>query len=188
MLIENARLSFPSLFVATSYAADQGRKYSATFILPKSDSRQLGAIKAAMQRAADQKWGRDKPLGIQSCLRDGDADKTHLDGFQGCLFFNASNDKRPGVYDRDRSPLTQDDGRPYAGCRVNAEVEFWAQDNHYGRRINASLRGVQFVADDDAFGGTGTPATADEFPQIDTAANHGAGSEQIVGGDADFLS
>ncbi len=31
-------------------------------------------------------------------------------------------------------------------------IRLWYQDNHYGKRINASLRNVQFVKDGEPFG------------------------------------
>lgn len=37
-------------------------------------------------------------------------------------------------------------------------VEFWAQDNNYGKRVNATLLGVQFVRDGAAFAGGTTGA------------------------------
>jgi hypothetical protein len=68
------------------------------------------------------------------------------------MFINARSDKRPGVVNRDMTPLTKDDNKPYAGCYVNATVRIWGQDNQYGKRINAALRAVQFVKDGKPFG------------------------------------
>jgi hypothetical protein len=173
MMIENARLSFPNLFRATAFNPDQAPKFSATFIIPK-DSPFVEKIRQEIERAAKERWGQKatetlKSLKAQNkiALRDG-AEKADYDGFgEDVVFINASTDKRPGVYDRDRTPLTQDDGKPYAGCYVNAIVEFWAQDNAYGKRINASLSGVQFRADGTPFGGGAAPATADDFPELE---------------------
>jgi hypothetical protein len=81
------------------------------------------------------------------------------------MFVSSRNKTRPLVIDRDKSPLTAQDGRPYAGCFVHASIELWAQDNAYGKRINASLRGVQFFKDGDAFAGGGA-ASDDEFDDI----------------------
>jgi hypothetical protein len=78
---------------------------------------------------------------------------------------SSRNKVRPLVLDRDKSPLTQSDGRPYAGCYVNGSIELWCQDNAYGKRINATLRGVQFYKDGEAFAGGGS-ATADEFDDL----------------------
>jgi len=173
MLLKNVRLSFPSLFVATSFNADQPKKFGATFIIEK-DSPEHKAMLAEIERVATERWGAKamgtlQQLSAQNkvCLRDG-REKANMDGFgEGVVFFNASTQKRPGVYDRDQTPLTSDDGRPYAGCRVNAMVEVWCQDNQFGKRVNAELRGVQFAADDEPFGGGGAPASADEFPKLE---------------------
>ena len=173
MLLENVRLSFPSLFQATSFQPDQPKRFQATFIIPK-DSPNVKKIQAEIERVATEKWGpKAKSILAQLraqnrlCLRDG-AEKAGMDGFgEDVYFISASSDKRPGVYDRDRTPLSQEDGRIYAGCWVNGVIEIWAQDNQYGKRINAQLRGVQFVRDDEAFGGGGAPATADDFPELD---------------------
>ena len=61
---------------------------------------------------------------------------------------------------------------------MNAIVELWAQDNNYGKRINASLAGVQFAKDGEAFaGGTvaiGTSLIAVAAFGLTTAANYAA--------------
>jgi len=173
MLLKNARLSFPSLFTATSFSPDQPKKFGATLIIEKNTPEHKSLL-AEVERVATEKWG-PKAMGIleqlsaqnKIALRDG-REKASMDGFgDGTVFFNASSQKRPGVYDRDQTPLTADDGRPYAGCYVNAMVEFWAQDNQFGRRVNCELRGVQFAADGEPFGGGGRPAAADEFPVLE---------------------
>ena len=87
------------------------------------------------------------------------------DGFEGMHTFNATNKVRPLVIDSNKTPLTAADGKPYAGCYVDVIVEFWAQDNSYGKRVNATLSGVQFRADGDAFSG-GRPASTDEFDDL----------------------
>jgi hypothetical protein len=87
------------------------------------------------------------------------------EGFEGTFHLNASNKVRPTVIDRNKAQLTQADGRPYGGCYVNMLVEIWAQDNNFGKRVNASLKGVQFVKDGDAFAG-GTVASPDDFEDL----------------------
>ena len=49
--------------------------------------------------------------------------------------------------------------------RVNATVNVWAQDNKYGKRVNAQLLGVQFYADGDSFGG-GAVGSVDDFDDL----------------------
>lgn len=164
ILINNVRLSYPSLHKKTAFDDKTTPKFSAMFIIDK-DNPDLPELKKAMKKAMMGKWG-EKPKGLKLCLRDGS--EKEGDGFgEGVVFFNASSEKRPGVYDSDRSVLTADDGRPYAGCYVNARVSFWAQDNQYGKRINAELNGVQFFKDGEQFGGGGAPAQADDFPELE---------------------
>jgi len=57
---------------------------------------------------------------------------------------------------------------PYSGARGNLIVDLWVQGTKakpspYGRRINAQLTGVQFLAHGTKFGGGGRVATLDEF-------------------------
>ena len=82
------------------------------------------------------------------------------------MYVSARSKTRPGIFDGQRNELTQADGKPYSGCYVNANLELWAQDNSFGKRINAQLRGIQFLRDGDAFAGGGAPANADEFDEI----------------------
>lgn len=169
MKISRARLSFPHLFEASAFAADQKAKYGATLLVPKG-SADHKAVVDAVKACIAEKWPKGKPAGLKLCLRDG-SEKENLDGFgDDVVFFNATNPKRPTVVDRDRTPLTEDDPRPYAGCYVVAMVEFWAQDNQFGKRVNATLTGVQFLADGEAFGGTRV-ATADDFDDLESGTS-----------------
>jgi hypothetical protein len=40
----------------------------------------------------------------------------------------------------------------YGGCRVNAAIKPWPQDNKHGRGIRCDLIAVQFAGDDTPFG------------------------------------
>lgn len=169
--LSNVRLAFPAIFQAQTVNGEGDPAYSATFILdPKHP--QVREIQSAIKDIAKAKWGAkaDQTLTLmekqdKTALHDGDL-KANYDGFAGNLYVSARSKARPTVVDRDRRPLTAADGRPYAGCYVNAVIELWAQDNQYGKRINASLGGIQFAADGDAFGGGGVPVSADDFDDL----------------------
>ena len=49
-------------------------------------------------------------------------------------------------------------------------IDIWAQDNNFGKRVNASLGGVQFLRDGDAFAGGGV-AAPDDFDDISEGAD-----------------
>ena len=169
--LKNVRIAFcQNLFTAGSINASDKPKFSSTFLIPKDDS-QIAVIKKTIQDVAKEQWGAKAEAILKElvaagkiCLRDGDT-KASYDGFEGNMFISSSSVSAPGVFDKDRTELTQKDGRPYAGCYVNAALDIWAQDNQFGKRINATLKGVQFVADGDAFVGS-APATADDFDDI----------------------
>lgn len=176
MFIRNVRISFPSVFAPSSYDGSQEAKYSATFIVEKG-SEAHRQIVAGIKDLIAQKWPKRKPANLKICLRDG-SEKGHLDGFgEDVVFFNATNTARPLVLNRDKTPLVQEDGVLYAGCYVNAHIEFWAQDNQYGKRVNATLQGVQFRSEGPAFGGA-PRVTADDFEDLD--ALEGASPRKAV--------
>ena len=84
------------------------------------------------------------------------------------MSIKASSTKRPMVIGTDKAPLTEDDGKPYAGCYVNAIVELWGQKNQFGERVNANLLAVQFSKDGEPFG-DGVTASVDDFDEIEPA-------------------
>lgn len=178
--LDSVRLAFPVLFDAKTVNGEGKPAFSASFLLSPTDA-QIKTIEQAIEQVAKEKWGAKadavlKQMRAQdkTALHDGDL-KSNYAGFEGMLYVSARSATRPLVLDKDKSPLTEQDGRPYAGCYVNASVELWAQDNNYGKRINASLRGVQFVRDGDAFAGGGV-ASEDEFEDI----TEGAMAEDLV--------
>lgn len=172
--LNNVRLAFPQLFEAKTVNGEGEPAFSASFLMdPKHPA--IAELKAAFEKVGSEKWGAKWPTVKKEieakdrlALHDGDT-KADYSGFEGNFFVSARNKTRPLVIDRDKSPLTAADGRPYAGCYVHASIELWCQDNAYGKRINASLRGVQFYKDGDAFAGGGA-ASDDEFDDIEDGA------------------
>lgn len=170
LTIKLARLAFPALFEAKAVEAGDKPAFSATLLIAPNHP-QVAAIRAAIREAAEAKWGAKAGAHLKAleaanrvCLYNGDA-KTQYAGFEGNLFISARNQARPTVVDTDKSPLTQADGKPYAGCYVHAVVEFWAMDNKFGKRVNATLLGVQFAKDGEAFSGGGV-ASEDDFDDL----------------------
>lgn len=178
ILLRNVRIAFPSLFEAKTVNGEGEPAFSATFIIP-TDHPAVADINKAIEAVAKEKWGAKAADTLKiikakgnTCLRDG-ADKANYDGFEGNFYMSSRSKQRPLVLDRDKSPLVDADGKPYAGCFVNATVELWAQDNNFGKRVNAQLKAVQFDHDGDAFGGGGVPATPDDFDDLTSGADAG---------------
>ena len=178
--LSNVRLAFPALFEAKTVNGEGKPAFSASFLIAPTDA-QVKSINAAIDQVAKDKWGAKAEAVLKQmrgtdkvCLHDGDL-KEQYEGFAGNLYISSRSPTRPLVINGDKSPLTEADGKPYAGCYVNASIELWAQDNNYGKRVNASLRGVQFVKDGDAFAGGGA-ASEDEFDDI----AEGASADDLV--------
>lgn len=185
--LENVRLTFPQLFEPKTVNGQGEPKYSAAFLFPK-DHPQLAELQAAVMAAATEKWGAKSAEVLKAlkasdkiCVHDGDA-KSDYDGYAGNYFMNASNKVRPLVIGPQREPLTAADGKPYSGCYVTAIVEVWGQDNNFGRRVNASLLGVQFVKDGERLAGGGVASQDDFEPIPGTEAAAGAAPAAPAGG------
>lgn len=176
VLLKNVRLSFPSLFKASSFGAEEP-KFSATFLLDKGgDNEKLlsDAINKVAQDAFGNNWQNilKKQYSEKSriLMKDGDnkldKDGNQAVGYAGKLFVKASNKVQPLVIGRQKQPLNENSGTPYAGCMVNAQIDVWAQDNKFGKFVNLKLLGVQFWGDNDAFGAASV-ASADAFESAD---------------------
>lgn len=169
VVIKGARLAFPQLFEPKQYNGQGEPACSGAFILdPKTQKAEIDKIVAAIKQAAVDKWGAKSDEMLKTlkakgdmCLHDG-ATKSEYDGFDGMVYISARSKARPVVVGKDKAPLTQADGKPYAGCFVNVSVDIWAQSNNYGKRINAKLLAVQFDRGGDAFSG-GEGYSDDDF-------------------------
>lgn len=174
VMLTNVRLAFPCLNEPESFDGSGKPRFSATGLFePGSENHKK--CQAAMRAAAAEKWGENKAdaavkaltANLKVALQNGDT-KAEWEGFEGNMFVgaNAQASAPPTLLDGQRKALPRDTAMIYAGCYVNMSVEFWAQDNQYGKRINASLRGVQFYKDGDSFG-AGAPASTDEFGVVE---------------------
>ena len=186
--LKDVRISFANIFDAKQVNGQGDAKFSAAFIFGK-DSPAKAEVEKAIVAAANEKWGAKAGEVLKAlkaadklAMHDGDA-KSDNDGYAGNLFVNASNKTRPLVIGTQREPLVAADGKPYSGCYVNAIVEVWAQDNSFGKRVNASLLGVQFLRDGERLSGGGV-AAADDFEAIpekaaEKAATSGEGAASL---------
>lgn len=168
--LKGVRLSFPTLFQPKGFqGGDEGdKKFSAVFLLDKeTDKKQIAALQKVIDKVAEEKWPKKLPKLKGTCLKDGEEKEDEYDGYDDTIMFvPASTSKRPPVVDKDLTPIAESDDKIYAGCYVNATIDVWAQDNQYGKRVNAQLRAVQFFKDGEAFGAAPVNAE-DEFQAIE---------------------
>lgn len=172
--LNDVRLTFSQSLFEPQQVQGQGEpKFSASFVFAPTHPA-AAAIKKALEAVAKEEWKAKAgevytalKAGDKVCLHDGDT-KPQYEGYKGNLYLNAANKIRPLVIDGNRSPLSAASDKPYSGCYVNAVVDVWAQDNKFGKRINASLMGVQFLRDGARLSGGGV-ASADDFEAIPEA-------------------
>lgn len=175
--LQKVRLAFPVLWTPSNVNGEGPLKFSANLIIePGSPAAKVA--QAGVDAAATAKWGIKGPgiakmLGKdKKSLRNGNE---HLDksgdvrnGFEDMLYVVAKSKVRPTVIDQNRTPLSEESGKPYAGCYVNAHVEFYAMDKPgQGKGLFCTLTGIQFLEDGDAFGG-GKAADPEEFEKLAT--------------------
>jgi hypothetical protein len=169
-------LSFPHVFASTASKNDKEETvYDIQFIIPKTQREDVRALLVAIKKVGEAKWGANWKK-VRTPLRDGDAEKDELteDGSTkgakyperlGCYFLNARSTKPVGVYDRQRSPITNPDDL-YGGCKGKIAVTFYPYSTSGNHGIGVGLNGVQKIADGEPFGG-GRPSVESMFDMLD---------------------
>jgi len=172
--LNNVRLSFPALFKAEAFKPGDDPRFKATFLIPEGSALAKEVEKAAIA-ALEEKFPKKgatiykQIFGNNNKCNISDGNLAEYDGYAGMIAVSAKSKTRPLVIDTDKTPLAEDDGKPYAGCYVNAIVEFFGYDNS-GKGVSATLKGVQFVRDGDAFSGS-APASEDDFDDLSDGAD-----------------
>lgn len=153
-MIKNARIGYPKLFVPEAVKNDPNARprYGCAIYLPKSDEATKAKIDIELQRIAKEKLKGVMPKSKDLAIKDGDGEDGD-ENTAGCWIISANRQEsqgRPTVIDRDRSPLTQEDARIYAGCRCDYLVGFYVPSGW--KKIACGLEIVQFRGDDEPFG------------------------------------
>ena len=180
IMMKNVRLSFPNIWTPKAFVEGQQPKFSCNLLLDKeNDKAQIASFKKAIREAALASFNGEIPTGLKICINDG-KDKSY-DGYENAMYISCASRLRPQIIDRDRTPLVEEDGRPYAGCYVNAAISLWVQANKYGNRIACNLNALQFSKDGETFGAGGIKVEA-VFDDIQSEQDADVESED------DFLS
>ncbi len=173
--LENVTLAFFDGFKAVQYKGSGPFKYRVTSLISKDRTDLLDKIKAAMKKVAVETWDDKAEAILAKAAKDSktrlltDGDETEYAGFAGHWGLAATRNQdagRPDIRDRDgKTPLAQEDGRPYSGSIGDVIVELWAQNNEHGKCIRATLLGIQHRKDGVKFSGV-TTAADDDFADL----------------------
>ena len=135
-------------------------KYSVSLIIPKSDTKTIEKIQAAIQAAYDEGQGKLKGNGksvpalsvLKTPLRDGDAERPDDEAYADSYFINANSGTAPGIVDADRQSIL-DRSEVYSGVYGRASINFYAFNSNGNKGIACGLNNLQKIKDGEPLGG-----------------------------------
>ena len=135
-------------------------KFSVSLIIPKSDTKTIAKIKAAIEAAYHEGESKLKGNGkavpplaaIKTPMRDGDVERPDDPAYANAYFINANSATAPGIVDADRNPvLTRSE--VYSGVYGRASINLYAFNSNGNRGIACGLNNLQKVRDGEPLGG-----------------------------------
>ena len=135
-------------------------KFSVSLIVPKSDTKTVEKIKAAIQAAYEEGQSKLKgssktvpPLSaIKTPLRDGDLERPDDEAYKGSYFINANSGTQPGIVDADRQPILNR-SEMYSGVKGRTSINLYAYNVNGNRGIACGLNNLQKISDGTPLGG-----------------------------------
>lgn len=171
IFLSNVRLSFPH--IAEPQQRENGKpSYNSEFIMPPNHPGYQQFMQVVGQMAVE-KWKEHANNVLQMIYQDRKkrcfgqgSEKVNqktfkiYDGYENNVYITAGRDTRPQIIGPDGNAIDPSNTmalmdlakRMYGGCRVNAAVKPWLQDNQHGRGIRCDFVAIQFFQDDEPFG------------------------------------
>lgn len=135
-------------------------KYSVNLVIPKSDTKTVEKIKAAIKAAYDEGQGKLKGNSrtvpalsvLKTPLRDGDTERPDDPVYANSYFINANSASAPGIVDADCQPII-DRSEVYSGVYGRASINFYAFNSNGNKGIACGLNNLQKIKDGEPLGG-----------------------------------
>lgn len=155
----DTRWSFANVWEAKSIN-DGTPKFSVSLIIPKTDTRTIAKVKAAIESAYREGEAKLKGNGktvpalsaIKTPLRDGDVDRPDDEAYANAYFINANSAIAPGIVDADCQPIITR-SEVYSGVYGRASINFYAFNSNGNRGIACGLNNLQKIRDGEPLGG-----------------------------------
>lgn len=172
--VGEVRLSYCHLFTPEAVADGGDKKYSVSVIIPKSNTKLVNAVKAAIEAAIQAglpKFGGKRPATLKTPLRDGDAERPDDEAYADSYFINATSRTKPGIVKamkvngKSRLVEVTNEEEIYSGCYGYVSVNFFAFNNAGNRGIAAGLNNVLKTKDGSFLGGKASAQS--DFAEID---------------------
>lgn len=134
-------------------------KYSVSLIIPKSDTKTVDKVKAAIQAAYEEGQGKLKGNGksvpkleaIKVPLRDGDVERPDDPAYANSYFINANSNTAPGIVDANCDPVITR-SEVYSGVYGRASINFYAFNTNGNRGIACGLNNLQLMRSGEPLG------------------------------------
>ena len=135
-------------------------KYSVSLIIPKSDTKTVAKIKAAIEAAYKEGEAKLKGNGrtvpplaaLKTPLRDGDTERPDSPEYANAYFVNANSSTAPGIVDADRQEILNR-SEVYSGVYGRASINFYAFNANGNKGIACGLNNLQKIRDGEPLGG-----------------------------------
>lgn len=163
VITSKVRFSYAHVFEPTAIEEGQEKKYSVSLIIPKSDTKLIDKIKAAIKAALEEgkaKFGGKIPTNYKNPLRDGDEERPDDENYENSYFINANSSRKPGLVDANLDPILDKD-EFYSGCYGRASVNFYAFNVSGNKGVAVGLNNLQKLEDGVRLSGGGASAEED---------------------------
>ena len=177
----HTRFSYANVWEAKSINGGSP-KFSVSLIIPKSDTKTVEKIKAAIEAAYKEGESKLKGNGrsvpalsaIKNPLRDGDTERPDDEAYANSYFINANSATAPGIVDANCSPILER-SEVYSGVYGRASISFYAFNSNGNKGIACGLNNLQKLRDGEPLGGRtraeddfateaeATPSSDDDF-------------------------
>jgi hypothetical protein len=130
-------------------------KYSVSLIIPKTDTKTITEIKAAIEAAKQEgkaKLGDKIPANLKTPLRDGDEERPDDEAYKNSYFINANSKERPQVVDKNVKAIL-DQSEVYSGCYGKASVSFYVFNTNGNKGVACGLGNIQKIKDGEPLSG-----------------------------------
>jgi hypothetical protein len=174
VVIGPVRLSYLNAWEPKQINGKGDPKYSASIIIDKLDKKSVDIVNKAVEAAkleGKAKWGGKIPAKLKLPVRDGDEEREDT-AYENSFFLNASSKTKPGIVDRNRKPIIDQD-EVYSGVYAMVSLNFYPFDKEGNKGVACGLNHIMKMKDgeplagrisvDDAFSGVEFTDEAGEF-------------------------
>lgn len=177
LVLNNVRLSFPTIFEKKKTSEDGKEKYSLSALLDPNTSvgkANIQKVKDMQTKLAKAEWKDNWEKVLRAMewdrrlLRNGEkatnSEGDQYAGYEGMMYVTASNTRNIKVLNRDKSPAgTNDQEKFYGGCYVDVVLSCYTVKDRKrgGNGIFATIEIVRWRADGEPFGAA--PLEEDDY-------------------------